>query len=340
MRTAPFPVATLLRALSDAAPSGPDLEYEPEFAALELAGAGKAERQYGEKIYPAEPPDWVVVYGKALELAGTTRDLRIALWLLRAAMRLHGLAGAVAGLQLISGLLTAFWDNVHPQLDASDGNDPTMRLSALAPLATPEAAPMDLASALLVPVRGSLTLRELALGLGKAQPGPDESTPTEAGVLQALQTLLSQHADLADNAADAAAALAEIEATLNQRLGQGHAADLAPMGRLLDILTRAIAGLRPAAAGAGAAREAGAAAPVVGGGAALASGAIGSRADAVRALEKVCEWLERNEPGNPAPLLIRRAQRLMNKTFLEIIRDLAPDSVAQIETLAGPAETA
>ena len=53
-------------------------------------------------------------------------------------------------------------------------------------------------------------------------------------------------------------------------------------------------------------------------------------------LQHVSEWIERNEPSSPAPLLIQRAQRLMTKNFMEIIRDLVPQGLGQIETLAGP----
>ena len=61
-----------------------------------------------------------------------------------------------------------------------------------------------------------------------------------------------------------------------------------------------------------------------------------TREDAIRMLDKVCDWIQRNEPGHPSPLLIRRAQRLMSKNFIEIIRDLAPDGIDQVERLAGP----
>jgi type VI secretion system protein ImpA len=64
-------------------------------------------------------------------------------------------------------------------------------------------------------------------------------------------------------------------------------------------------------------------------------GQISSREDAIRALEKVCEYIEKAEPANPAPLFIRRAQRLMTRNFMEIIQDLAPDSLAEIQKLAG-----
>jgi type VI secretion system protein ImpA len=42
-----------------------------------------------------------------------------------------------------------------------------------------------------------------------------------------------------------------------------------------------------------------------------------------------------HEPSNPAPLFIRRAQRLMRKDFVEIVKDLIPDSLSNLERLAG-----
>ena len=55
-------------------------------------------------------------------------------------------------------------------------------------------------------------------------------------------------------------------------------------------------------------------------------------------LDLVCSYLERHEPSNPAPLFIRRAQRLIKKNFVEIVRDLMPDSLSQLERLAGELE--
>ncbi len=338
MPSLPFDTAALLQPLTPEAPSGPDLGYEPSFAALELAGAGKPERQYGDKVYPAEPPDWVALQEQAMALAGTTRDLRVAVWLLRSSCRVHGLRGAAAGLGLIDGLLSGLWDSVHPQLDASDGNDPTMRLNSLTPLAAADAVLADLRSASLAPVRGSLTLRELELGLGKAPAELDEPTPTEAGVLEALRALLGQHPDLADDAASARQAAAHVTSLLEDRLGSANAVDLTPLAQLLDVLALALRRLTPGGADSeDQAQLADSDTPVaVSARGGAASGAITSRTDAIRELERVCAWLERNEPANPAPILIRRAQRLMNKSFLEIIRDLAPEGLAQIENLAGP----
>jgi len=128
---------TLLAPLGAEAPCGPDLEYDPAFQAMLDAGAGKPERQYGDKVYPAEPPDWPLVHEQAAQLAARTRDLRVAVWLARSGARLRGLVGAVDGLRLVQGLVERHWEHLHPPLDASDNNDPTARVMALTALADP-----------------------------------------------------------------------------------------------------------------------------------------------------------------------------------------------------------
>jgi type VI secretion system protein ImpA len=71
---------------------------------------------------------------------------------------------------------------------------------------------------------------------------------------------------------------------------------------------------------------------------AASNGDLKTRDDAVRALGRVSDWIEQHEPSNPAPLLIRRAQRLMAMSFMDIVRDLAPEGLGQLETIAGKSE--
>lgn len=333
----PLDLESLLAPLDEAEPAGPDLVYDPEFTELEQAGAGKPERQYGDKVYPAEPTDWVAVREHAMALSARTRDLRVALWLARCGARMDGLGGFSQGLQLVHGLMSRLWDSVHPQLDSSDNNDPTMRLNALAPFSASDAALADLRAASIAPVRGSLTMRHLELGLGKADAGSDETTPTEAGVLEALAALLREHAGLAELAQTTHDTAVQISALLEERVGSAAAPDLTPLLKLLAMLKDAVARVGGTTE-AGAAPEPGDAsndALGVAGASGVATGAIRTRSDAVRELERICTWIEQNEPSNPAPLLIRRAQRLMDKSFLDIIRDLAPDGLVQVERLAG-----
>jgi type VI secretion system protein ImpA len=64
-------------------------------------------------------------------------------------------------------------------------------------------------------------------------------------------------------------------------------------------------------------------------------GEITSREEIARMLDKACEYFHRYEPSSPVPLLLERAKRLMAKDFLEILRDLAPDGIAQFEVVSG-----
>ncbi len=333
-------VDTLLAPLGDESqPCGPDLEYDASFLALEEAARGKPEQQFGETIIPAEEPDWRKVQTLSLDLLGRTKDLRVATQLLRAATRLQGLGAAADGLKLIHGLLSVHWDHVHPMLDADDGNDPTMRLNALAPLVDGQAFLLDLRKAPIGAGRSGLTGRDIELATGKAQPHGDETVTPMAGVQQALRDAEAQQPGVLAALGGMADTVSAIDAVIAER-----ASISGPEFRPLRQLAQTFSDVAAQASGATAGSHTAAAADVGGDlsaagvahtAAMFQTGELRTREDAIQALEKVCQWLEANEPSNPAPLFIRRAQRLMSKNFVDIIRDLVPDSIDQVGKLAG-----
>jgi len=65
------------------------------------------------------------------------------------------------------------------------------------------------------------------------------------------------------------------------------------------------------------------------------SAQVTTRADAQLMLEKVKQYFTQHEPSHPAPLMIDRVQRLIELDFMEIIRDLAPDGVNQLQNIFG-----
>ncbi|MBX3622848.1 MAG: type VI secretion system protein TssA [Rhizobacter sp.] len=329
-----LPVEDLLASLGDDAPCGADLEYDPAFLALEEAARGKPEQQFGDTVIAAQEPDWRVVHEQASDLARRTRDIRVAVMLARAGARLHGVAAYGSGLALIAGLLEQHWDHVYPLLDADDHNDPTMRLNALAPLVDADGGLADLRSAIIGTSRPPLTVRQVELAFGKAEPLADEAAPSPEGVLQGLQAAESQAAGTLAAVKQLHTEVARIEALLNDKVGAAQGPELRPLRALAQTLanaaTQAEGGAAEATADEGDVSSAAGGAVVRG-----APGTLQTREDVVRSLDRACEWLERHEPTNPAPLLIRRAQRLMGKSFLEIIRDLAPAGIDQIENIAG-----
>ncbi len=65
------------------------------------------------------------------------------------------------------------------------------------------------------------------------------------------------------------------------------------------------------------------------------SAQIQSRDDAQLMLDKVKNYFRLHEPSHPAPLMIDRVQRLITLDFMQIVRDLAPDGLNQLETILG-----
>lgn len=330
-----LPVDRLLAPLDELAPCGEDLEYDPAFLALEEAARGKPEQQFGETVIPAQAPDWRQVHEDALALAERTRDLRLAVLLARAGAHLHGIRGYADGLALVAGLIEQHWDRVYPALDADDANDPTMRLNALAPLVDAATGLADLRQASVGSGRIPLTVRQIELSAGKAEPHDDESVPTPAGIAQALQAIEGQTEGVLEALQSPYVQLLRIESVLLDKVG-AQGPDLKP----LQTIARWLEGAATSARTDGADADTPDAAfdfdtSAAGSAVASAPGALRHRDDVVRALDQVCDWIQRNEPTNPAPLLIRRAQRLMTMDFMDIIRDLAPEGLSQIENIAG-----
>ena len=68
------------------------------------------------------------------------------------------------------------------------------------------------------------------------------------------------------------------------------------------------------------------------------SGQVTSKQEVLKALDMIVNYYEQNEPSSPVPLLIKRAKRLVGKSFVDIIRDLSPDAISQVKMVSGEQE--
>ncbi|MBV8619768.1 MAG: type VI secretion system protein TssA [Curvibacter sp.] len=314
-------------------PCGPDPSYSAEFMALESVVRGKPEQQFGSTVIAAEPPDWRDVEKRAGALLRQAKDLRVASLLCRAWLNLQGLAGLAAGLELLGGLLDRYGDALHP---LPEEGDHFMRLNALAALDEVTGALQELRNAELLRASfGVVTVREAECSLkGLPAPGSDRTAPLESLRLAMAE---AQHQGQAPAAAlaRAQAALAQVLATCERLLPAQQQLEL----KNLDSLLRLLLSLQPTARSTDAA-PGGTAVEAVSGPtpaplADPASAALRSRDDAIARLLEITEFIERTEPASPAPLLIRRAVRLMRMGFMDILRELSPDSLSQVETITG-----
>ena len=351
----PFDASALLAPVSDDEPTGPNLEFDPDFGALERAAQGKPEQQYGDTVIPAEEPDWKEVAAQAAALLERTRDLRVLAHLAVARLQLAGLPGFAEILTLTRELLEARWDSIHPQLDPEDDNDPTLRANALLRLGHPALVLKLLRSLPLAgsPRIGQFTWRDVAMATGALPAEDDSEPPSEAAIRNAFRdTETARLIALRAAAAQAETAATAIVAVFDARGGSGSGPDFTDLAKLLRDIVRVIdrfADLRAEAPAGEAAPENAAddtkvaaemAAPARrGGGSAAALTEVTTRADALRLLDLVCDYYHRNEPSSPLPMLIERARALAEKDFLDILRELAPDGVSQAEHILGRRDT-
>lgn len=336
----------LLAPVDEAAPCGPNLEYEAPFMALAAAARGKPGQQMAGQVVPAEPPDWRAVRQQAEALLLHTKDLRVALLLTRALVHIAQLPGLHDGLALVEGLLERYWEQVHPQIESDEADGAIARVNALAALTDPAGLLGDVRNALVgsLGTHGKLAVRDILRSASGRPPAPGETVLGAAEIAAVLAAAAAADPAPLGAAAACIGRIKTIQARLADKLGGTRATDLQPLLAVLapvaEACSHALAQVvAPAPEPAGAEPGSAAGAEPVTRAAAAVPGEVRSRQEAMQALDSVCRFYEQNEPGNPAPLLIRRAQRLIDKTFVEILQDLAPDSLAQVRTIAGlPAE--
>jgi type VI secretion system protein ImpA len=336
-------VGELLAPISVDDASGPNLEYDPEFAKLERIAQGKPEQQMGATIVPAEDPDWKVVSKDAQALLARSKDLRVAVHLAKSLLRTGGLEGFSEALAVLRGLIDGYWDTVHPRLDPDDDNDPTMRMNALAALVDgPTLAALRSAPIVSSRALGKFSLRDIAVAHGEV-PAPAGQEPvtmaTIDGAFDAMELeVLTATVAAAKNALDDTNT---IETLVTEKVGGSRAVNLAKLSQLLATAHKHLA--------AAAARRSGAPADDGGvsqaGGTAADGGApvrrsgmpgqVNTREDVVRALDQIIAYYERNEPSHPLPIVMKRARRMVTMSFLEIMKDVAPDAMSQAELLRG-----
>jgi type VI secretion system protein ImpA len=340
-------VEPLLSEVSPEAPAGENLEYDPEYLELMREAQGVPEHGIGDTFVAAVEPNWRDVRDHSVSLFSRTKDLAVGLRLTEALLKLEGLPGFRDGLALINGLLGTFWDTLYPQLDPDDGNDPTLRLNILAGLTD---SGLFLSKLRAVPLTNSISagrfgLRDIAWATGRV-PHPEEVVPPKAEMIEAA----FKDTDAAELQASAAAVEAAIELVkaidgiLGQRIGAARGVEFEPLLRVLGEIRTELRKYAPGgadggvvagdAAGGGATGDA-SRGGTGGNGRPSAPGEVRSPEDVIAAIDRICDYYARLEPSSPVPLLLRRAQRLVGKGFLDIVRDLSPEVVRQIETLGG-----
>lgn len=123
-------IQTLLAPLDGHDPCGEDLTFSSEFDAIQQARIeDDASLDQGAWITDRKVANWSFIEKQCADLLTTrAKDLRLGLWYTEALIHEKGFAGYAFGLTLLNGLISTYWENLHPI--AEDG-DQEVRISLL-----------------------------------------------------------------------------------------------------------------------------------------------------------------------------------------------------------------
>ncbi|MDB6007966.1 MAG: type secretion-associated protein ImpA family [Gammaproteobacteria bacterium] len=322
------------------APCGIDLED------TQLLASFDAFRVFGGDTSVRPDIDWPGVRTQALKALAQSRDLRLLTHLAAATLRVEGIKAFCVVLTVADCWLTQCWDLVFPRVQ----DDALLRQNALNCLADPMAIVAPLRRSPIISQRqfGTFTLRDVELATGQLEAtDTDRNAPGSAQIEAALAAApIEELSILVGELAAAGVALDSIVANMQHHAGPQSAPDFAalakPLARIRKVLTEHLAaratdpqallsaGLAPDIF----ARADGTAGAEVSG---SADGVeiIKSRQEAIRAIDAAVLFFRRYEPSSPVPLLLERARRLVSKSFMEVLEDIAPEGVPQAKLVGG-----
>ena len=312
----------------------------------------------GAEIESAEP-NWLDLNDKSLEHFKSCKHLRTALFITLASMKRQGVTGFRDGLLLAQGMIERYWDTMYPALDPDESmGDPDgwmERENILNDMSAPLSTAGDTMKFLqrlrethLTNSRqlGRFSLRDIQAALAA---GSDESgdapkmtlilgafEDTPLADLEAMYTALSESLETLD----------AIKSALREKLTESTPPTFANLSGMLQDMKKPVhneldrRGYFASEAEAESEPEErgedgdGGEGPVPKRGDMGAAG-INTRQDVLKAFDLIYKYYSKSEPSSPVPLIMKRAERLVTANFFDIISDLSPGALSDIETITG-----
>lgn len=352
----------LLAPVSEDSPAGTDIREDrtPSSVYYQIkdlrAEARDIERQVeAGNLDPSEArKPWQDLTKVAPEiLTSNAKDLEVAAWLTEGLLRLHGIGGLRDGFRLLHGLVETYWDGLFPAededglitkvapvtgLNGEDGDGtlimpikrvPITVAGAMDPLTVwhyQQARELDMLE--------DETRREQRISAGAVTRAQFEAAVHETGT--------AFYEALLDDLTEARAAYEQLIGLLDEKCEQ----DSPPASRIRETLDDSLSIVRLIArevlliadhdsesddeAAGNADPDAAAPGGQTRGGPAM-TGAISSREEAFKVLEKVADYFRRAEPHSPLSYLVNKAVRWGRMDLSRLAAELMPDDEARRE---------
>ena len=329
--------------ISAAQPTGIDIEYDARFIDIQTLVEGKPEQQYGEVIIEAEQPDWSTVEKLCRQILSESKDIRVFCFYTQALTANHGIVGFKKGCEIIYANVDKYWEELYPKLiDEEDNFDAFYRSGSIGLLIAETGIIRQLneSNVIYSPSKKSYFKVKSVVSLlinneDGIYPGGKEKLiedikvayESEQEELQALKDsldLITNIEKIFDNnitdfQLDFTAIKKPLEVIASLLIRTSTAdndAEDASSDELPTILDQEFAK------------------PVINI-QSLDDIKIKDRNDVKVVLEKLNLYFRLREPSHPAPLFIERLQKLMDMSFYDLLKNISPSSLNDLDLIIG-----
>ncbi len=317
-------VETLLEPVSEDNPVGENLEYDSERQEIEAAfetSAGGGAANEGDT-------DWRAIVRMIEAQSARTKDISLAVYLMRAGARMAQIDIVETGAKFLAGLVGNYWDMVHPQLEEYGFQGRKAPCEALTRIGE-----------FLGPLKNIILIRHARLGEYSsadierfAQNGDSEEG---YGMFRAaVQEVPPEDLDAVVQQLDTIIEALKITDGVMTANAEGTSVNFAPTYEVLKSMRSGLAAFTSSGAGEDEVETSDdMSVPASSGGGGRsgmgAPGSIESREDVIRAIDAISDYYRRKEPTSPVPMALRRAREWVTLDFLAVLEDIAPNSVAE-----------
>jgi type VI secretion system protein ImpA len=302
----------------------PELEFDSRYSEIDFALARLDANDDPLNVEFQESISWSQINDQCQHLLLTGFDWRVLLWQLRARMHLQGCSAFWVCLATIEQAFASLPEDDEARHQAATGLGWLAGTQCLSTFKNARLSPDSLLSLEqlqqreLDEYRPTLHFSELVSAQGMAdQWYRNENLPTLQEQLHNSLLMLDRIIEIANSTAEGYMLNPHglrdyLQATLKylQSMATSHS-DEPSLSSALTIDTVPMAESK------------------------AAQGHPQNRRDAIIMLDSVLDYFAQHEPGHPAPVFIRRAQKMIGMNFAEIVEEMLPDALTTLQQFTG-----
>lgn len=309
------------------------VEFDPRYSEIEFTlSEFDSQTDPLNAVDNARDINWHAIREQSAALLEQCFDLHVVLWFMRANLHIDGFSAVYQGITTIDGKYAEEGSTIFPQADMEPATD-SFHAAALGWLAT---------SSCLHEIKNSkifpdtpLTTDELLNMRIDEQEGKSLHFSEVVKVLGQADSYFAGRnmPPLKEQLSRGIDALERVENYANLQ-AEDYRLDCRQVRDYLTLFSRQLLSLEqqelPEDIGAAPADAEAAETPAI-----LPGKYIRSRQDVILLLDQVLDYFQNYEPSHPAPILIRRSQKMIGMDFATIVEELLPESLASLNQLSG-----